>query len=135
MSADPSERRRRVGSGARWEARYGYCRALRLGDEVWVSGTTAMSDGAEPEPDAAGQARQAFGVALAALAELGLGAEHVVRSRMYVTDDGAADAVGSVHAEHFGAEPPAATMVVVAGLVDPRLLVEVELDARAPSGS
>lgn len=123
-----------MGSGAQWEARYGYCRALRLGNEAWVSGTTAMSDGAQPEPDAAGQARQAFGVALAALTELGLGAEHVVRSRMYVTHAGDADAVGSVHAELFGAEPPAATMVVVAGLVDPRLLVEVELDARAPTG-
>lgn len=93
-----------------------------------------MSGGAEPAPDAAGQARQAFDVAVAALAELGLGLEHVVRTRMYVTDGRDTDAVGLVHGELFGAAPPAATMVVVAGLVDPRLLVEVELDARAPSG-
>lgn len=123
--------RRSVGSAAPWESRFGYRRAVRVGDAVWVSGTTAMSWGAEPAQDAAEQARQAFGVALSALAELGLTAAQVVRTRMYVTDGAHADAVGDVHGELFGAVPPAATLVVVAGLIDPRLLVEVELEARA----
>ena len=126
-----TDRRRTVGSGAPWEARYGYRRAVRVGDQAWVSGTTAMSDGAEPAPDAAGQARQAFGVALSALGRLGVTAGDVVRTRMYITDVADADAVGAVHGELFGAVPPAATMVVVAGLIDPRLLVEVEVEALA----
>jgi enamine deaminase RidA (YjgF/YER057c/UK114 family) len=122
--------RRTVGTGAPWESRFGYRRALRIGDEAWVSGTTAVSGGDEPAADAAGQARQAFAVALGALTELGMRAEHVVRTRMYVTDRADTDAVGAVHGDLFGAAPPAATMVVVAGLIDSRLLVEVELDAR-----
>jgi enamine deaminase RidA (YjgF/YER057c/UK114 family) len=122
--------RRTVGTGAPWESRFGYRRALRIGDEAWVSGTTAVSGGDEPAADAVGQARQAFAVALEALTELGMRAEDVVRTRMYVTDRADTDAVGAVHGDLFGAVPPAATMVVVAGLIDPRLLVEVELDAR-----
>lgn len=123
--------RRSVGSQSPWEARYGYRRAVRVGPDAWVSGTTAVSGGAEPAPDASGQAREAFSVALAALAELGMSAHDVVRTRMYVTDVAHADDVGRVHAELFGAVPPVATLVVVAGLIAPRLLVEVELDARA----
>jgi len=94
-----------------------------------VAGTTA------PGPDAAAQARAAFGVALGALAELGGRPEDVIRTRMFVTDiarDG--DAVGQVHAELFGHHPPAATMVEVAALIDPSLLVEVELDAVMRAG-
>ena len=122
--------RRSVSSAAPWESRFGYRRAVRIGAEVWVSGTTAASGGEEPAPDASGQARQAFSLALDALSQLGLAAEDVVRTRMYVTDVAHVDDVGAIHGELFGAVPPAATLVVVAGLVDPRLLVEVELDAR-----
>jgi enamine deaminase RidA (YjgF/YER057c/UK114 family) len=122
--------RRTVATGAPWESRFGYRRALRVGDEAWVSGTTAASAGDEPAPDASRQARQAFAVALGALADLGMRPEHVVRTRMYVTDRADTEAVGAVHGDLFGAHPPTATMVVVAGLIDPRLLVEVELDAR-----
>ena len=114
-------------SGAVWEERYGYCRAVRVGPVVAVAGTTA------PGPDAASQARAAFQTALGALAELGGTAADVVRTRMYVVDIAAhADAVGRAHAEVFGAVPPAATMVGVAALVAPELLVEVELDAVVP---
>lgn len=125
----PGALRRSVGSAAPWEERFGYRRAVRVGDQAWVSGTTALSGGEEPAPDAAGQARQAFRTALAALVDLGLEASDVVRTRMYVTDVAWAPAVGDVHGELFGAQPPAATMLVVTGLIDDRLLVEVELDA------
>ena len=121
--------RRSVSSGTEWEARYGYRRAVRLGNVVAVAGTTA------PGPDAATQARAAFQIALTALAELGGGPEHVVRTRMFVVDivrDG--EAVGLAHAEAFGEHPPAATMLEVAALIAPDLLVEVEIDAVVASG-
>ncbi len=116
-------RRRSVTSGAPWEGRYGYRRAVRIGDVVAVSGTTAAG------PDAYAQARAAFATALDALAALGGRPEDVVRTRMYVVDIAEAEAVGRAHAEAFGAHPPAATMVEVAALIAPELLVEVELDA------
>ena len=110
-------------SGAEWEDRYGYRRAVRVGGVVAVSGTTA------PGADAYAQATAAFRVALGALAELGGGVEHVVRTRMYVVDMADADAVGRAHREAFGAAPPAATLVGVSALIRPDLLVEVEVDA------
>lgn len=115
--------RREVTSGAEWEGRYGYRRAVRIGDVVAVSGTTA------PGPDAYTQARVAFATALAALAALGGRPEDVLRTRMFVVDIAEADAVGRAHAEAFGGCPPAATMVEVSALIAPELLVEVELDA------
>ncbi|PRX98518.1 Rid family hydrolase [Allonocardiopsis opalescens] len=125
---------RRVHSGGPWEERFGYCRAVARGPLVAVSGSTATVGGAVTQVgDAHGQARTAFGIALAALAELGLGAEHVLRTRMYLTDiDRDSDAVGRAHAEFFAANPPAASMVQVARLIHPDHLVEVELDAWNP---
>ena len=116
--------RRTVTSGAEWEGRFGYRRAVRIGDVIAVAGTTA------PGPDAETQARAAFVIALDALAQLGGAPADVVRTRIYLTDvarDG--DAVGRVHQAYFGAHPPASTMVEVSALVDPALFVEVELDA------
>ena len=127
MSARPE--RQSVTSGAPWEARYGYRRAVRLGDVVAVAGTTA------PGPDAAAQARAAFRIALDALAELGGRPEDVIRTRMYITDIAEADAVGRAHAEAFGDHPPAATLVAVAALIEPGLFVEVELDAVVGRGA
>ena len=121
-------RRQSATSGAEWEARYGYRRAVRIGDVIAVSGTTA------PGPDVAAQAEAAFQVALAALAELGGTAEDVIRTRMYVTDISHHGAVGEAHRRAFGAHPPAATMVEVSALIAPGLLVEVELDAVVPPG-
>ncbi|WP_412067850.1 Rid family hydrolase [Rubrivirga sp. IMCC43871] len=115
--------RRGVTSGANWEADYGYRRAVRIGDQVAVSGTTA------PGPDAFTQATAAFETALAALAELGGTAADVIRTRMYVVDMADADAVGLAHASAFGDAPPAATMVAVSALISPELLVEIEIDA------
>ena len=126
MSAPP---RRTATSGAEWEGRYGYRRAVRVGAVVAVSGTTA------PGADAYAQARAAFQIALAALEELGGGAADVVRTRTYVVDIARdADAVGRAHREAFGAAPPAATLVEVRALIRPDLLVEVEVDAVVGAG-
>lgn len=128
-----SERRRRlVGSGGPWETRGGYSRAVAAGDGCWVAGTTdAGPDGRSAHPgDVAAQARAAFAIAAAALAEAGFSLRDVVRTRMFVTD--VATATGpllEVHGELFGEIRPAATMVEVARLIDPSLLVEIELEA------
>lgn len=122
--------RRSIGTGAAWESRYGYCRAVASGDSAWVAGTTASSEGAAPAPDAAGQARTAFGIALKALAELEFSAADVVRTRIFLTDISDADHVGQVHGEIFAGVMPVATMVAVSALVDPSLVVEIELEAR-----
>jgi enamine deaminase RidA (YjgF/YER057c/UK114 family) len=79
--------------------------------------------------DAAAQARGAFEVALRALGDVGGAPQHVVRTRMYVVNRADADAVATVHGELFGAHPPASTLVVVAGLLEPEMLVEVEVEA------
>lgn len=124
--------RRLVSSGGPYEARYGYSRAVAVGDSCWVAGTTdAGPDGATTHPDdAAAQARTAFGIALAALDEAGFAADDVVRTRMYVVRDGDSAAVAGVNGEVFAKIRPASTLVRVAGLIHPSLLVEVELEAR-----
>ena len=120
---DSAETRQSVTSGAPWEARYGYRRAVRIGDTVAVSGTTA------PGPDAYTQAQAAFRIALDALGQLGGTPADVIRTRMYVVDMADHPAVGRAHAEAFADAPPAATMVAVSALVAPDLKVEIELDA------
>ncbi|MEM0962031.1 MAG: RidA family protein [Bacteroidota bacterium] len=113
-----------VHSGAPWEAAYGYCRAVRIGDTIAVSGTTAPGD------DARAQTLAALSVALDAVFQLGGEPSDVIRTRMYVTDIARdAEAVGRAHATVFGDSPPAATMVEVSRLIDDHLLVEIELDA------
>jgi enamine deaminase RidA (YjgF/YER057c/UK114 family) len=118
----------RFGSGGPYEAAVGYSRAVRAGDFVYVAGCTAL--GADGQivggDDAHAQARQACANVLAALGLAGAGADHVVQTRIYVTDIGRADAVGRAHAEAFGAAPPVAVMVEVTSLIDPRMLVEIE---------
>jgi enamine deaminase RidA (YjgF/YER057c/UK114 family) len=121
--------RRRVRSGSPFEATIGFSRAVRIGSRVLVSGTAPIwPDGSCPD-DAGAQARRCFEIVLRALAELGASAEDVVRTRMYLCRAEDAEAVGSAHAEAFGPAAPAATMVVVAGLLDPRWRVEVEAEA------
>jgi enamine deaminase RidA (YjgF/YER057c/UK114 family) len=125
--------RRRVRSGSPFEGTIGFSRAVRIGSRVLVSGTAPIwPDGSCPE-DAGAQAKRCFEIILRALAELGASAEDVVRTRMYVTRAEDAEAVGSAHAEAFGGALPAATMVVVAGLLDPRWRVEVEAEAEVGS--
>ncbi|QHY95000.1 Endoribonuclease L-PSP [Streptomyces sp. S4.7] len=127
---------RRVSSDGPWEDTIGYSRAVGLPSGlVLVSGCTSVVDGRIAEGGPYDQAVTAFGVGLKALGDLGLGAEHVVRTRMYLTHAGDAEDVGRAHKEMFGAVRPAASMIVVAGFIDPSLVVEVELEAfRAPSG-
>ena len=125
--------RRRISSGGPWEASAGYSRALVVGDTCHVSGTTdAGRDGRSQHPgDVEAQAREVFRIIERALAEGGLTLEDVVRTRMYVVRIEDAHAVSAVHGELFGATRPAATLVQVAGLIDPSLLVEIEAEARA----
>ena len=120
--------RRRVSSGSRWEGPYGYSRAIVVGDGCWVAGTTDPSH--DHPGDAAAQARAALGIIERALGEAGFALGDVVRTRMYVTEAADADAVARVHGEVFGVIRPASTLVVVAGLIEPGLLVEIEAEAR-----
>ncbi|MBM0237212.1 RidA family protein [Micromonospora sp. ATA32] len=120
----------RLGSGGPWEQLYGYSRVVRAGDLAWTAGCTSTVDGVVAhEGDAAAQTAQALRIGLDALAEVGAEPGDVVRTRMYVTDRVYADEVGRAHNEVFGAVRPAATLVVVAALLDPEHLVEVELEA------
>jgi enamine deaminase RidA (YjgF/YER057c/UK114 family) len=127
-----AETRRRIDSGGPWEERGAYSRAVAAGDGCWVAGTTdAGPDGRAMHPgDVAAQARSAFDIAIAALGRAGFTLAEVVRTRMYVTDiRTAAGPLLAVHGELFHDARPAATMVEVARLIDPTLLVEVELEA------
>ena len=124
--------RRRVSSGGPWEATAGYSRALAVGDACFVSGTTdAGPGGASRHPgDAAGQARAVFAIIEGALTEAGFVLDEVVRTRMFIVDPADAEAVIAVHGERFRDIQPASTLVVVARLIEPSLLVEIEADAR-----
>ncbi|MDP2774705.1 MAG: RidA family protein [Nocardioides sp.] len=121
--------RTHAASGSPYESSIGFSRAVRVGRTVAVSGTAPVWPDGEVDPDPAVQARRCWEIALAALADLGGRVEDVVRTRQYVESADLADAVGAVHGEVFGPVRPASTMVVVAGLLDPRWLVEVEVDA------
>lgn len=118
-----------VSSGSPFEPRIGFSRAVRVGDRILVSGTAPVWPGGSCDPDAGVQAARCFEIILAALAEAGAGAEHVVRTRMYLTGAEHADAVAAEHGRIFGTVRPASTMVVVAGLLDPRWKVEIEAEA------
>ncbi|QLE71649.1 RidA family protein [Streptomyces rectiverticillatus] len=120
----------RVQSDSPWEEAFGCARAVAAGDRVLVAGTMPFTGTVlNGEGDPYEQARSAFGNALAALERFGLGPEAVVRTRMYLTHARDVDAVGRAHKELFDAVRPAATLVVVSGFVDSRVLVEVELEA------
>ncbi|MCC3778598.1 RidA family protein [Streptomyces sp. UNOB3_S3] len=128
MSDTPA--RRHIQTNSPWEAEIGFARAVAVGDRVHVAGTMPLVNGVlHGEGDPYEQARTAFGNALAALEEFGLGPGSVVRTRMYLTHARDVDAVGRAHKELFDGVRPAATMVVVSGFVDSRVLVEVELEA------
>lgn len=126
--------RRSVSSGAAWEPVVGYSRAVRAGPWIAVAGTTAAAEngGAVGGEDIAEQTREALRRITAALAELSAGLEHVVRTRMYVTDISRWEEVGRVHGEVFGSIRPATTMIGVSSLIDPALLVEIEAGAIVP---
>ncbi len=121
--------RQLISSGAAFEERVGYSRAVRVGNQVWVAGTAPiMPDDADPPTGAYEQAQVCLGIIGQALAEAGASLDDVVRTRIYVTDPAHIIDVGRAHAEAFAKARPAATGVVV-GLLDPRWLVEIEAEA------
>jgi enamine deaminase RidA (YjgF/YER057c/UK114 family) len=121
---------RRVQSDSSWEETIGFARAVAAGDRVLVAGTMPLVDGVlYGEGDPYEQTLAAFANALAALREFGLDADSVIRTRMYLTHARDVDAVGRAHKKLFDAVRPAATLTVVSGFVDSRVLVEVELEA------
>ena len=123
--------RQNVTSGAPWESIVGYCRAVRVGAHIAVTGTASVGANGEVYAvgDAYGQARRCIEIIEKALSEAGAGLGHVVRTRIFVTDITQWEAVGRAHAEAFGDIQPATTMVQVSALIDPDMLVEIEADA------
>ena len=127
---------RRVLSGGPWEDAFGYARAVELPNGlVLVSGCPSVADGQVVEGTPHEQALTAFRVALDALAELGLEARHVVRTRMYLTHARDVEDVGRAHRDLFAGIRPAASMIIVSGFVHPGLVVEVEVEAYRGDGA
>lgn len=121
--------RERIASGSPYERTIGFSRAIRVGRDVYVSGTAPIWPDGSCDPDPEVQARRCFEIILEALANAGASARDVVRTRMFLTDAAYGEAVGRAHGAFFGEVRPAATMVVVAALLDPRWKVEIEADA------
>lgn len=121
--------RDRIASGSPFEASIGFSRAVRAGERVVVSGTAPIWPDGSCDPDPEVQARRCFEIIFSALAEAGAAPHHVVRTRMFITSPAHAGAVGRAHAAALGTVGPAATMVVVAALLDPRWHVEIEAEA------
>ena len=126
--------RMQVSSGAPWESAVGYCRAVRTGPHIAVSGTAPVGDDGSVigVGDAYRQASRCIEIISSALEQLDASLEHVVRTRMFVTDIGQWEAVGRAHGEAFGHIRPATSMVEVAALIHPDMLVEIEADAYVP---
>ena len=122
---------RRSAKGASpYEERYGFYRAIRVGDRILVSGTAPVEeDGSSTPGDAAAQARRCFAIILRAVEELGGSTGDVIRTRRFITDAADADQVGAVHGELFRDVRPAATMVVVSALLRDEWRVEIEAEA------
>jgi enamine deaminase RidA (YjgF/YER057c/UK114 family) len=119
-----------VSTGSPWEDVVGYSRAVRVGDTVHVAGTTATRDGqVVGVGDAYTQTKVALEIVVAALAEVGATPGDVVRTRIFVTDISQWEAIGRAHGEVFHDVRPASSMIQVAALIDPDLLVEIEADA------
>jgi enamine deaminase RidA (YjgF/YER057c/UK114 family) len=124
--------RRRIGSGSDWERRGGYSRAVVVGRHVFVAGTAPIMPGdADPPGDPYGQARRCLEIVAEALREAGGGLEHVVRTRLLMSDAAHAPEILRAHGEAFAETRPACTGLVV-GLLDPRWLVEIEVEAVLP---
>lgn len=127
--------RNRVFTGSPWEPVVGYCRAIRVGDRIEVAGTTAMKDSeVVGVGDPYEQARFILQTIEQALNELGAQMSDVIRTRMFVTDISLWEAYGRAHGEYFRDVQPVATMVEVKALIDPQLLIEIEVEAVVAQG-
>jgi len=121
----------RAYSGAPWETRVGYCRALRVGEHIFVSGTAPVDEAGRcfAPGDAYAQTRRCLEIIRRSLQSLGADLDGVVRTRLFVTDISRWQEYGQAHREAFADSPPTTTMVQVSALIDPDMLVEIEADA------
>jgi isochorismate pyruvate lyase len=121
----------RTFSGAPWEKSVGYCRALKAGNHIFVTGTAPVAEGGGvfAPGDAYAQAKRCLEIVERALGDLGADLAAVVRTRMFVTDISLWEEFGRAHGEFFGKHPPATTMVEVRGLIEDGMLIEIEADA------
>ena len=122
---------RRTFSGTPWEEKVAYCRGLRAGDRVFITGTVAVDDegGVFAPGDAYAQTKRCFEIIEGALKDLDADISRVVRTRMFVTDISRIEDYGRAHQEIFADHPPCATMIEVAALVNPDFVIEIEVDA------
>jgi enamine deaminase RidA (YjgF/YER057c/UK114 family) len=125
------QHRQRYSSGAKWESIVGYSRAVRVGDRIYITGTTATDENSSivGVGDAYAQTVQCIRNIERALKALDAGLDNVVRTRMFVTDIRRWEEYGRAHGEYFRDIMPATTMVEVSGLIDPDMLIEIEADA------
>ena len=125
---------RRAFTGAPWEKQVGYCRALRAGDHVYVTGTAPVAENGQvfAPGDGYAQAKRCLEIIGKVLDELGAGMSDVVRTRMFVTDISRWAEFGRAHRDCFADHPPATSMVEVRSLIDPAMLIEIEAEAVSP---
>jgi enamine deaminase RidA (YjgF/YER057c/UK114 family) len=121
--------RQTAGSGSKWEPKMGYSRAVRSGNYIAVSGTVGVNADGKYPPSVEEQARRSLWIIQSAIESLGGKMEHVIRTRMFVTDVAKWEEVARVHGEIFGEIRPATAIVEVAKLIDPQARIEIEADA------
>jgi len=121
--------RKTASSGSKWEPIMGYSRAVRSRNVIAVTGTVGVNADGTYSPDVGAQARRSLAIIKAAIESLGGKIEHVIRTRMFVTDVTQWEEIGRAHGEFFRDVRPATSMVQVAALIDPAMLVEIEADA------